>query len=72
MKPIADEMAFDCMGVWMRMANRIGSLPSMTRRLSGPKGSQLNLLVAEFREGTIRQTDLATLLNIDETTLAAT
>jgi DNA-binding MarR family transcriptional regulator len=66
-----DEMAVDCMGVWMRMANRIVTA-IYDEALSdlGLKGSQLNLLVAVFREGTIRQTDLATLFNIDETTLS--
>jgi hypothetical protein len=57
-KPIADEMALDCMGVWMRMANRIVTA-IYDEALSdlGLKGSQLNLLVAVFREGTIRQTE---------------
>ena len=63
--------ALDCMGVWMRMANRIVTA-IYDEALSdlGLKGSQLNLLVAVFREGTIRQTDLATLFNFDETTLS--
>ncbi len=71
MKPIADEMVLDCMGGWMRMASRIVTA-IYDEALSdlGLKGSQLNLLVVVFREGTIRQTDLATLFNIDETTLS--
>jgi DNA-binding MarR family transcriptional regulator len=70
-KPIADEMVLDCMGGRLRMANRIVTA-IYDEALSdlGLKGSQLNLLVAVFREGTIRQTDLATLFNIDETTLS--
>ena len=71
MKPIADEMAVDCVGGWMRTANRIVSAiydEALTHL--GLKGSQLNLLVAVFREGPIRQRDLATLFNIDETTLS--
>ena len=71
MKPIADEMALDCVGVWMRRANRIvTAIYDEALTHLGLKGSQLNLLVAVFREGTIRQTDLATLFNIDETTLS--
>src|SRR5260370_42672896 len=71
MKPIADEMAFDCIGVWMRMANRIvTAIYDEALTHLGLKGSQLNLLAAVFREGPIRQTDLATLFNIDETTLS--
>jgi DNA-binding MarR family transcriptional regulator len=70
-KPIADEMVLDCVGGWMRTATRIVTA-IYDEALSdlGLKGSQLNLLVAVFREGPIRQTDLATLFNIDETTLS--
>jgi DNA-binding MarR family transcriptional regulator len=48
------------------------SLPSMTRRLViwASRAASSIYLVAVFREGTIRQTDLATLFNIDETTLS--
>ena len=55
----------------MRTANRIVSA-IYDEALSdlGLKGSQLNLLVTVFRAGPIRQTDLATLFNIDETTLS--
>jgi DNA-binding MarR family transcriptional regulator len=70
-KPIADEMVLDCMGGRLRMANRIvTAIYDDALSDLGLKGSQLNLPVAVFREGTIRQTDLATLFNIDETTLS--
>jgi DNA-binding MarR family transcriptional regulator len=70
-KPIANEMALDCVGGWMRTANRIvAAIYDEALTHLGLKGSQLNLLVAVFREGPIRQRDLATLFNIDETTLS--
>lgn len=71
MKPIADEMAFDCMSAWMRMEDRIiTAIYDETLSDLGFKGSQLNLLVTVFRYETIRQTHLATLFNIDERTLS--
>lgn len=71
MKPIADKMALDCMGMWMHRANRIvTAIYDEALTHLGLRGSQLNLLAAVFRKGPIRQTDLATLFNIDETTLS--
>jgi DNA-binding MarR family transcriptional regulator len=70
-KPIADEMARDCMGVRMRMANRVvTAIYDEARTHLGLKGTQLSLLVVVSRQERIRQTELATLFNIDQKTLS--